>query len=141
VVDAGWSMVAERTVIGALPARVTRGPTVRAAELSWGLGGSHERLAESAWMVRWARPARAGNSEAHLSDSQSVGALISGRPRRARGQIEDPNCMRLIARPAVVLLDRVAQQYARATTGLGTDQLWAALRQWGAATLTGREGL
>jgi len=27
------------------------------------------------------------------------------------------------------------------TTGIGTDQSWAALRQWGAATLTGREGL
>ena len=40
-----------------------------------------------------------------------------------------------------VSLDRVAQQYARVTTGIGTDQLWAALRQWGAATLTGREGL
>jgi phage gpG-like protein len=40
-----------------------------------------------------------------------------------------------------VMLDRVAQQYARATAGIGTDQLWAALRQWGAATLTGREGL
>jgi hypothetical protein len=38
-------------------------------------------------------------------------------------------------------LDRVAQQYARAVTGIGTDQLWAALRQWGAATLPGREGL
>jgi len=40
-----------------------------------------------------------------------------------------------------VSLDRVAQQYARVVTGIGTDQLWAALRQWGAATLTGREGL
>jgi hypothetical protein len=40
-----------------------------------------------------------------------------------------------------VRLRRAAQQYARVTTGIGTDQLWAALRQWGAATLTGREGL
>jgi hypothetical protein len=47
----------------------------------------------------------------------------------------------LVARPGAVTLDRVAQQYARAVTGIGTDQLWAALRQWGAATLTGREGL
>ncbi len=46
-----------------------------------------------------------------------------------------------VARPGAVSLDRVAQQYARVTTGIGTDQLWAALRQWGAATLTGREGL
>jgi hypothetical protein len=35
----------------------------------------------------------------------------------------------------------VAQPYARVTTGVGTDQLWEALRQWGAATLTGRERL
>jgi hypothetical protein len=46
--------------------------------------------------------------------------------------------VRLVARPGAVSLDRVAQQYARVTTGIGTDQLWAALRQWGAATLTGR---
>ncbi len=48
---------------------------------------------------------------------------------------------RWAARPAAVSLERVAQQYARATAGIGIDQLWAALRQWGAATLTGREGL
>jgi len=33
---------------------------------------------------------------------------------------------------------RVAQQDVRSTAGLGTDQLWAALRQRGAATVTGR---
>ena len=49
--------------------------------------------------------------------------------------------VRLVVRPGAVSLDRVVQQYARATTGVATDQLWAALRQWGAATLTGREGL
>ena len=49
--------------------------------------------------------------------------------------------VRLVAQPGAVSLDRVAQQYARATTGIATDQLWAALRQWGAATLTGRERL
>ena len=56
---------------------------------------------------------------------------------------KSPDCapVRLVAQPGAVSLDRVAQQYARSTAGLGTDQLWAALRQWGAATLTGREGL
>ncbi len=49
-------------------------------------------------------------------------------------------CVRLVARSGAVSLDRVAQQYAQSMTGIGTDQLWAALRQWGAATLTGREG-
>jgi hypothetical protein len=49
--------------------------------------------------------------------------------------------MQLVAQPGAVSLDRVAQQYAWAVTGIATDQLWAALRQWGAATLTGREGL
>lgn len=47
---------------------------------------------------------------------------------------------KLVVRPGAVSLDRVAQQYTR-VTGIATDQLWAALRQWGAATLTGREGL
>jgi hypothetical protein len=46
-----------------------------------------------------------------------------------------------VARPGAVMLDRVAQQYARAITGIATDQLWAALQQWGASTLTGREEL
>jgi hypothetical protein len=55
---------------------------------------------------------------------------------------KSPDCasVRLVARPGAVMLDRVAQQYARVTAGLGTDQLWAALRQWGAATVTGGEG-
>jgi len=58
-----------------------------------------------------------------------------------RDQAENFGRVALVAQPGVVTLDRVAQQYARMTTGIGTDQLWAALRQWGAATLTGREGL
>jgi hypothetical protein len=33
--DAGRSKVAERIVSGALPARVRRGPLLRAAELAW----------------------------------------------------------------------------------------------------------
>jgi hypothetical protein len=44
---------------------------------------------------------------------------------------ENSGRARLVARPGAVSLDRVAQQYARATAGLGTDQLWAALLQWG----------
>jgi hypothetical protein len=64
-----------------------------------------------------------------------------GLTEGARESVEDSGRVRLIARPVAVSLDRVAQQYARATTGIATDQLWAALRQWGAATLTGREGL
>jgi len=58
-----------------------------------------------------------------------------------RDLLGDSGRARLIARPGAVSLDHVARQYARAVTGIGTDQLWAALRQWGAATLTGREGL
>jgi len=41
--------------------------------------------------------------------------------------------------PHIVSLIHVAQQYTRVTAGIGTDQLWAALRQWGASTLTERE--
>jgi hypothetical protein len=65
---------------------------------------------------------------------------IVGLTEGARESVEDSGRVRLVARPGAISLDRVAQQYARVTTGIGTDQLWAALRQWGAATLTGREG-
>jgi hypothetical protein len=66
---------------------------------------------------------------------------IVGLTEEVRETSDESGRMRLVARPGAVTLDRVAQQYARVTTGIGTDQLWAALRQWGAATLTGREGL
>ena len=66
---------------------------------------------------------------------------MSKTARAHRGVIAERCNVRLVARPGSVSLDRVAQQYARAVTGIATDQLWAALRQWGAATLTGREGL
>jgi len=65
---------------------------------------------------------------------------IAGLTEEMHDHAETSGHVRLVARPGAVSLDRVAQQYARATTGIGTDQLWAALRQWGAATLTGREG-
>jgi hypothetical protein len=76
-------------------------------------------------------------SDPVLMSLQTIVGLTEG----ARESVEDSGRVRLIARPVAVSLDRVAQQYARVTTGIGTDQLWAALRQWGAATLTGREGL
>jgi hypothetical protein len=63
---------------------------------------------------------------------------IVGLTEEVRDQAENSGRVRLVAQPGAVSLDRVAQQYARAVTGIGTDQLWAALRQWGAATLTGR---
>ena len=66
---------------------------------------------------------------------------IAGLTEEVHDHAESSGRVRLAARPGAVSLDRVAQQYARVTTGIGTDQLWAALRQWGAATLTGREGL
>jgi hypothetical protein len=66
---------------------------------------------------------------------------IVGLTEEVRDHPENSGRVRLVAQPGAVSLDRVAQQYARATTGIATDQLWAALRQWGAATLTGREGL
>jgi hypothetical protein len=65
---------------------------------------------------------------------------IVGLTEEVRDPTENSGHVRLVAQSGVVSLDRVAQQCARATAGLGTDQLWAALRQWGAATLTGREG-
>ena len=67
---------------------------------------------------------------------QAIEGLVEG----PRDSLVDSSRVRLVARPGAVSLDRVAQQYARATAGIGTDQLWAALRQWGAATLTSRNG-
>ena len=66
---------------------------------------------------------------------------IVGLTEEVLDRAENSGRVRLVAQPGAVSLDRVAQQYARATTGVATDQLWAALRQWGAATLTRREGL
>jgi hypothetical protein len=66
--------------------------------------------------------------------------MIVGLFEEVCDQAENSGRVRLVAQPRAVPLDRVAQQYARATAGLGTDRLWAALRQWGAATVTGREG-
>jgi hypothetical protein len=66
---------------------------------------------------------------------------IVGLTEEVRDHAENSGRVRLVAHSGAVSLDRVAQQYARAVTGIATDQLWAALRQWGAATLTGREGL
>jgi len=65
---------------------------------------------------------------------------IVGLTEEVCDQTENSGRVRLVAQPGAVTFDRVAQQYARGTTGIGTDQLWAALRQWGAATLTVREG-
>jgi hypothetical protein len=62
---------------------------------------------------------------------------IGGLKEEAHDPLEVSGRVHLVAQPGVVMLDRVAQQYVRATAGIGTDQLWAALRQWGAATLTG----
>ena len=49
--EAAQSRIAERTVIGVLPVRVTRGPELRAAELSWGCERPHDPLVDSAWEV------------------------------------------------------------------------------------------
>jgi hypothetical protein len=65
---------------------------------------------------------------------------IAGLTDKVRDHGENSGNVRLIAQPGAVSLDRVAQQYARVTTGIGTDQLWTALRQWGATTLTGGRG-
>ena len=54
---------------------------------------------------------------------------IVGLTEELRNPPENSGKVRLIARLGAVLLDRVAQQYARSTAGLGTDQLWAALRR------------
>lgn len=60
---------------------------------------------------------------------------IVGLREGPRDLVETSGNVRLVARPGVVSLGRVAQQYARGTANIGTDQLWVALRQWGAATL------
>jgi hypothetical protein len=93
------------------------------------------------WHVEWVEVVSPEGivlaSDPVLLSLQTIVGLTEG----VRESVEDSGRVRLVARPGAVSLDRVAQQYARVTTGIGTDQLWAALRQWGAATLTGREGL
>jgi hypothetical protein len=58
---------------------------------------------------------------------------IMGLSKEVSDHVETSSRVHLVARPGAVSLDRMAQQYARVTTGIGTDQLWS-------ATLTGREG-
>jgi hypothetical protein len=55
---------------------------------------------------------------------------ITGLTEEVHDPAENSGRVRLVARPGAVSLDRVAQQYARATMGIATDQLWAALRHW-----------
>ena len=58
---------------------------------------------------------------------------IEGLTDGARDGGGDASRTRLVARPPAVSLDVVAERYARATAGIGTDQLWTMLRQYGAA--------
>lgn len=92
------------------------------------------------WHVEWVEVVAAEGivlpSDPVLLSLQAIVGLSEG----SRDSLDDSGKVRLVAQPGTVMLARVAQQYARATAGIGTDQLWAALRQWGAATLTGREG-
>ncbi len=48
---------------------------------------------------------------------------IVGLKEKACDSLEVAGRVRLAAQPGAVSLDRVAQQYARATAGIGTDQL------------------
>ena len=48
---------------------------------------------------------------------------ITGLTEEVRDHAENLGRVRLVAQPGAVSLDRVAQQYARATTGVATDQL------------------
>jgi hypothetical protein len=93
------------------------------------------------WHVEWVKVVSVEGlvlpTDPVLLSLQTIVGLTEG----PRDSLAESGRVRLAARPGTVTLDRVAQQYARATTGIATDQLWAALRQWGAATLTGREGL
>ncbi len=93
------------------------------------------------WHVEWVEVVSAEGivlpTDPVLMSLQTIVGLSEGQ----RDPLGDSGKVRFVAQPGAVSLDRVAQQYARVTTGIGTDQLWAALRQWGAATLTGREGL
>ena len=61
--------------------------------------------------------------------------IIEGLCEGPGSLVEESGRVRLVAPPLAVPLDRVAQQYARGTAGIGTDQLWTMLGQYGAATL------
>ena len=61
--------------------------------------------------------------------------IIEGLCEGPGSVFEESGRVRLVASPLAVSLDRVAQQYARGTAGIGTDQLWTMLGQYGAVTL------
>jgi hypothetical protein len=92
------------------------------------------------WHVEWIEVVGAEgivlSADPVLMPLQTIVSLTE----EVRDRAENSGRVRLVAQPGAVSLDRVAQQYARATTDIATDQLWAALRQWGAATLPRRKG-
>ncbi len=92
------------------------------------------------WHVEWVEVVNPEDvvlpTEPVLMSLQAIASLSE----EASDHGETSSRVRLVTQPMTVMLDRVAHQYARATAGIGTDQLWAALRQWGAATLTSRDG-
>lgn len=85
------------------------------------------------WLVEWVEVVSIDGlllpTDPVLLALQGIEGLLEG----PRDHGEDSGRTRLVARPLAVSLDAVAERYARATAGIGTDQLWTALRQYGAA--------
>jgi hypothetical protein len=83
------------------------------------------------WQVEWVEVVSAEGvvlpTDPVLLSLQTIVGLAEG----PRNPLEESGKIRLVAQPGGVSIDRVAQQYARSTVALGTNQLWAALRQVG----------
>ncbi len=87
------------------------------------------------WSVEWIDVVGAGAAVSPTDPALVALQNIPGLREGPSAASEVPGAVRLIAEPGRVSLDIVAQKYARANSGLGTDALIEALRKWGAYTL------
>jgi hypothetical protein len=84
------------------------------------------------WLQRWRRRvAQASKAARRFSPDSAEPEWVSQELRCDLLRIM--GFFTTVARPLAVNLDAVAERYARATAGIGTDQLWTALKQYGAA--------
>ncbi len=89
------------------------------------------------WLIEWIDVVGAGAAVSPTDPAFIALQNIPGLREGSSGASEVPGAVRLIAEPGRVSLDIVAQKYARANSGMGTDALIEALRKWGAYTLPG----
>jgi hypothetical protein len=87
------------------------------------------------WSVEWVEIVGPGAAMVPTDPALLALQTIEGLREGSLDANVQPGAVRLIALPGAVSLDLVAQKYARAKAGLGSDPLQQALRKWGAHTL------